>query len=152
MTTQNLTCLSLDNQLAKTGVGERTREGNDLYNEMSEAGVINQKDLKSSKIALVYGQMNEPPGARLRVALSGLAITEYFRDEKKSGRIAFYRQHFQVFTSRCRIRQVVRGHIHCLKGRDRPFLCRRYTLLQRTHLGSERRLISDGACSAAKQR
>src|SRR5262245_9803717 len=63
------------------GVGERTREGNDLYHEMSTAGVINQKDLGSSKIALVYGQMNEPPGARLRVALSGLAITEYFRDE-----------------------------------------------------------------------
>ena len=64
------------------GVGERTREGNDLYHEMSETGVINQKDLSKSKIALVYGQMNEPPGARLRVALSGLSITEYFRDEK----------------------------------------------------------------------
>src|SRR6478735_6023292 len=64
------------------GVGERTREGSDLYREMSQAGVINQKDLGESKIALVYGQMNEPPGARLRVALSGLAITEYFRDEK----------------------------------------------------------------------
>jgi F-type H+/Na+-transporting ATPase subunit beta len=64
------------------GVGERTREGNDLYHEMATAGVINEKDLGSSKIALVYGQMNEPPGARLRVALSGLAITEYFRDEK----------------------------------------------------------------------
>ena len=64
------------------GVGERTREGNDLYHEMSQAGVINQENLGASKIALVYGQMNEPPGARLRVALSGLAITEYFRDEK----------------------------------------------------------------------
>jgi len=64
------------------GVGERTREGNDLYHEMSETGVINQTDLTKSKIALVYGQMNEPPGARLRVALSGLSITEYFRDEK----------------------------------------------------------------------
>src|ERR1700674_1099187 len=53
------------------GVGERTREGNDLYTEMSEAGVINQKDLSKSQVALVYGQMNEPPGARLRVALSG---------------------------------------------------------------------------------
>jgi len=71
------------------GVGERTREGNDLYNEMSEAGVINQTDLKSSKIALVYGQMNEPPGARLRVALSGLAITEYFRDEKNQDVLLF---------------------------------------------------------------
>src|SRR6266446_10024423 len=64
------------------GVGERTREGNDFYNQMSEAGVINTKNLGASKIALVYGQMNEPPGARLRVALAGLAITEYFRDEK----------------------------------------------------------------------
>jgi F-type H+-transporting ATPase subunit beta len=71
------------------GVGERTREGNDLYNEMSEAGVINQKDLGSSKIALVYGQMNEPPGARLRVALAGLAITEYFRDEKNQDVLLF---------------------------------------------------------------
>jgi F-type H+-transporting ATPase subunit beta len=71
------------------GVGERTREGNDLYREMSEAGVINQKDLRESKIALVYGQMNEPPGARLRVALSGLAITEYFRDEKNQDVLLF---------------------------------------------------------------
>jgi F-type H+-transporting ATPase subunit beta len=71
------------------GVGERTREGNDLYREMSEAGVINQKDLNASKIALVYGQMNEPPGARLRVALAGLAITEYFRDEKNQDVLLF---------------------------------------------------------------
>jgi F-type H+-transporting ATPase subunit beta len=71
------------------GVGERTREGNDLYHEMSQAGVINQEDLSASKIALVYGQMNEPPGARLRVALSGLAITEYFRDEMKQDVLLF---------------------------------------------------------------
>ena len=71
------------------GVGERTREGNDLYHEMSEAGVINQKDLSKSKVALVYGQMNEPPGARLRVALSGLAVTEYFRDEKNQDVLLF---------------------------------------------------------------
>src|SRR5687767_14692003 len=71
------------------GVGERTREGNDLYHEMSTAGVINQNDLGASKIALVYGQMNEPPGARLRVALSGLAITEYFRDEKNQDVLLF---------------------------------------------------------------
>ena len=64
------------------GVGERTREGNDLYHEMSESGVINQKDLSQSKVALVYGQMNEPPGARLRVGLTGLSLAEYFRDEK----------------------------------------------------------------------
>jgi len=71
------------------GVGERTREGNDLYHEMTQAGVINEKDLRASKIALVYGQMNEPPGARLRVALSGLAITEYFRDEKHQDVLLF---------------------------------------------------------------
>ncbi|HTA29933.1 MAG TPA: F0F1 ATP synthase subunit beta [Candidatus Cybelea sp.] len=71
------------------GVGERTREGNDLYHEMSEADVIKQKNLGESKIALVYGQMNEPPGARLRVALSGLAITEYFRDEKNQDVLLF---------------------------------------------------------------
>src|SRR6266849_2550856 len=71
------------------GVGERTREGNDLYQEMSEAGVINQKDLGASTIALVYGQMNEPPGARLRVALAGLAMTEYFRDEKNQDVLLF---------------------------------------------------------------
>src|SRR6516162_8909030 len=71
------------------GVGERTREGNDLYKEMSEAGVIKQDNLGASKIALVYGQMNEPPGARLRVALSGLAMTEYFRDEKNQDVLLF---------------------------------------------------------------
>src|ERR1700751_5189789 len=71
------------------GVGERTREGNDLYTEMSEAGVINQKDLSKSKVALVYGQMNEPPGARLRVGLSALAIAEYFRDEKNQDVLLF---------------------------------------------------------------
>src|SRR6201995_2038934 len=71
------------------GVGERTREGNDLYKEMSEAGVIDQKDLSKSKVALVYGQMNEPPGARLRVALSALAMTEYFRDERNQDVLLF---------------------------------------------------------------
>ncbi len=71
------------------GVGERTREGNDLYHEMAQAGVIDEKNLSASKIALVYGQMNEAPGARLRVALSGLAITEYFRDEKKQDVLLF---------------------------------------------------------------
>ena len=71
------------------GVGERTREGNDLYHEMSEAGVINQDDLSKSKVALVYGQMNEPPGARMRVALSALAMAEYFRDEKNQDVLLF---------------------------------------------------------------
>ena len=63
------------------GVGERTREGNDLYHEMIESGVIVPDKLEDSKIALVYGQMNEPPGARMRVALSGLTLAEQFRDE-----------------------------------------------------------------------
>lgn len=62
------------------GVGERTREGNDLYNEMIEAGVIDIENISNSKVALVYGQMNEPPGARARVALTGLTVAEYFRD------------------------------------------------------------------------
>jgi F-type H+-transporting ATPase subunit beta len=63
------------------GVGERTREGNDFYHEMIEAGVVNKDDLGKSKVAMVYGQMNEPPGNRLRVALTGLTIAENFRDE-----------------------------------------------------------------------
>lgn len=62
------------------GVGERTREGNDLYHEMLDSGVINKDELEKSKVALVYGQMNEPPGARARVGLTGLAMAEYFRD------------------------------------------------------------------------
>ncbi len=71
------------------GVGERTREGNDLYHEMSESKVINQDNLSESKVALVYGQMNEPPGARLRVALSALSMAEYFRDEKNQDVLLF---------------------------------------------------------------
>ena len=71
------------------GVGERTREGNDLYAEMSESGVIVQDDLEKSKVALVYGQMNEPPGARLRVALTALSMAEYFRDEKNQDVLLF---------------------------------------------------------------
>ena len=82
--------LELINNIAKqhaglsvfAGVGERTREGNDFYHEMMEAGVIDSKDLSKSKVAMVYGQMNEPPGNRLRVALTGLTMAEYFRDEK----------------------------------------------------------------------
>ena len=81
--------LELINNIAKAhsglsvfaGVGERTREGNDFYHEMSDAKVIVQDNLPESKVAMVYGQMNEPPGNRLRVALSGLTMAEYFRDE-----------------------------------------------------------------------
>jgi F-type H+/Na+-transporting ATPase subunit beta len=65
------------------GVGERTREGNDLYEEMKESGVINENNLSESKVALVYGQMNEPPGARMRVGLTALTMAEYFRDVNK---------------------------------------------------------------------
>jgi F-type H+-transporting ATPase subunit beta len=71
------------------GVGERTREGNDLYNEMMESGVINKDNLNESKIALVYGQMNEPPGARMRVGLSALTMAEYFRDVNKQDVLLF---------------------------------------------------------------
>ncbi|MEM6501625.1 MAG: F0F1 ATP synthase subunit beta [Cyanobacteria bacterium P01_C01_bin.89] len=71
------------------GVGERTREGNDLYNEMIESNVINADNLNESKIALVYGQMNEPPGARMRVGLSALTMAEYFRDVNKQDVLLF---------------------------------------------------------------
>src|ERR1700729_2619035 len=64
------------------GVGERTREGNDLWHEMQESGVIDPKDYTKSKVALIYGQMTGPPGARLRVGLTGLTVAEYFRDEE----------------------------------------------------------------------
>jgi F-type H+-transporting ATPase subunit beta len=71
------------------GVGERTREGTDLWNEFEESGVINAKDREKSKAALVYGQMTEPPGARLRVALTALTIAEYFRDEQGGDTLLF---------------------------------------------------------------
>jgi F-type H+/Na+-transporting ATPase subunit beta len=71
------------------GVGERTREGNDLYEEMKESGVINQKNFSESKVALVYGQMNEPPGARMRVGLTALTMAEYFRDVNKQDVLLF---------------------------------------------------------------
>ena len=71
------------------GVGERTREGNDLYMEMKESGVINETNLLESKVALVYGQMNEPPGARMRVGLTALTMAEYFRDINKQDVLLF---------------------------------------------------------------
>ena len=71
------------------GVGERTREGNDLYMEMKESGVISETKLTDSKVALVYGQMNEPPGARMRVGLSALTMAEYFRDVNKQDVLLF---------------------------------------------------------------
>jgi F-type H+-transporting ATPase subunit beta len=71
------------------GVGERTREGNDLYEEMKESGVINSSNFTESKVALVYGQMNEPPGARMRVGLTALTMAEYFRDVNKQDVLLF---------------------------------------------------------------
>jgi F-type H+/Na+-transporting ATPase subunit beta len=71
------------------GVGERTREGNDLWLEMQESGVVNIKEPEKSKAALIYGQMTEPPGARLRVALTALTVAEYFRDEEGSDTLLF---------------------------------------------------------------
>jgi F-type H+-transporting ATPase subunit beta len=86
---KTVTIMELINNVAKAhggfsvfaGVGERTREGNDLWLEMREGNVINDEDITKSKVALVYGQMTEPPGARLRVALSGLTVAEFFRDQ-----------------------------------------------------------------------
>ena len=86
---KTVTLLELINNIATAhsglsvfaGVGERTREGNDFYHEMQEAGVVNVENFTESKVAMVYGQMNEPPGNRLRVALTGLTMAEYFRDE-----------------------------------------------------------------------
>lgn len=89
--------MELINNIAKThggysvfcGVGERSREGNDLYHEMSDAGVIDQENIENSKVALCYGQMNEPPGARMRVGLAGLSMAEYFRDEQSQDVLLF---------------------------------------------------------------
>lgn len=96
--------LELINNIAKqhaglsvfAGVGERTREGNDFYHEMSEAGVINLENMAESKVAMVFGQMNEPPGNRLRVALSGLTMAEHFRDEGRD--ILFFVDNIYRFT------------------------------------------------------
>ena len=89
--------MELINNIAKThggfsvfcGVGERSREGNDLYHEMCDAGVIDVENIENSKVALCYGQMNEPPGARMRVGLSGLSMAEYFRDEQNQDVLLF---------------------------------------------------------------
>ncbi len=103
--------LELINNIAKqysglsvfAGVGERTREGNDFYHEMIESGVIDPVNLENSKVAMVYGQMNEPPGNRLRVALSGLTMAEYFRDEvqedgKKGRDVLFFVDNIYRYT------------------------------------------------------
>ncbi|MFK8039837.1 MAG: F0F1 ATP synthase subunit beta [Rickettsiaceae bacterium] len=81
-----------------TGVGERTREGNDLYHEMISSGVINGEDLSKSKVSLIYGQMNEPPGARARVAFTGLTVAEHFRDMKGGQDVLFFIDNIFRFT------------------------------------------------------
>src|SRR3954464_3907478 len=105
--------LELINNIAKqysglsvfAGVGERTREGNDFYHEMIESGVIDKDHLENSKVAMVYGQMNEPPGNRLRVALTGLTMAEFFRDEKQAngrGRdVLFFVDNIYRYTLAC---------------------------------------------------
>jgi F-type H+-transporting ATPase subunit beta len=101
---KTVTMLELINNIATkhsglsvfAGVGERTREGNDFYHEMSDAGVIVQEDLGKSKVAMVFGQMNEPPGNRLRVALTGLTMAEAFRDEGRD--ILFFVDNIYRFT------------------------------------------------------
>lgn len=80
------------------GVGERTREGNDLYREMIDSGIINQENAEKSRVALVYGQMNEPPGARLRVGLTGLTIAEAFRDLGEGQDVLFFVDNIFRFT------------------------------------------------------
>lgn len=97
------------------GVGERTREGNDLYHEMIESGVISLKD-KTSKVALVYGQMNEPPGARARVALTGLTVAEYFRDQEGQDVLLFIDNIF-------RYKQLKNSRINCLKMMNIYYTC-----------------------------
>lgn len=99
------------------GVGERTREGNDLYNEMIESGVIklNEKDTMGSKCALVYGQMNEPPGARARVGLTGLTVAEYFRDVEGQDVLLFVDNIFR-FTQACSEVSALLGRIPSAVG------------------------------------
>jgi ATP synthase F1 beta subunit len=97
------------------GVGERTREGSELYMEMIQSGVIKLKEKGGSKAALVYGQMNEPPGARARVALTGLTMAEYFRDEKKQDVLLFIDNIFR-FTQACSEVSALLGRIPSAVG------------------------------------
>lgn len=97
------------------GVGERTREGNDLYHEMIQGGVIKKNKAPGSKAALVYGQMNEPPGARARVALTGLTVAEYFRDEEGQDVLLFIDNIFR-FTQACSEVSALLGRIPSAVG------------------------------------
>merc|ERR1711957_306449 len=97
------------------GVGERTREGNDLYHEMMASGVIKENKAPGSKAALVYGQMNEPPGARARVGLTGLTVAEYFRDEENQDVLLFVDNIFR-FTQACSEVSALLGRIPSAVG------------------------------------
>src|SRR5882757_5755448 len=97
------------------GVGERTREGNDLWVDMQESGVIDPKDYTKSKVALIYGQMTEPPGARLRVGLTGLTVAEYFRDEEGQDVLLFIDNIFR-FTQACSEVSALLGRIPSAVG------------------------------------
>ena len=92
------------------GVGERTREGNDLWLEMQESGVVNIKEPSKSKAALIYGQMTEPPGARLRVALTALTVAEYFRDEEGSETLLFIDNIFRFTQAGSEVSDAVGPH------------------------------------------
>ena len=96
------------------GVGERTREGNDLYHEMIESGVI-KINTPGSRCALIYGQMNEPPGARARVGLTGLTVAEYFRDEEGKDVLLFIDNIFR-FTQACSEVSALLGRIPSAVG------------------------------------
>lgn len=96
------------------GVGERTREGNDLYHEMMHVGII-QTDGPDSRCALIYGQMNEPPGARARVGLTGLTVAEYFRDEEGKDVLLFIDNIFR-FTQACSEVSALLGRIPSAVG------------------------------------
>ena len=107
------------------GVGERTREGNDLYNEMVESKVINPENLSESKVALVYGQMNEPPGARMRVGLSALTMAEYFRDVSKQDVLLFIDNIFRFVQAGSEVSALL-GRMPSAVGYQ-PTLCLLYT-------------------------
>ena len=94
------------------GVGERTREGNDLYEEFKESGVINYEDLSKSKVALCYGQMNEPPGARMRVGLSALTMAEHFRDVNKQDVLLFVDNIFRFVQAGSEVSALLLSLIH----------------------------------------
>ncbi|XP_035843446.1 ATP synthase subunit beta, chloroplastic-like [Helianthus annuus] len=98
------------------GVGERSREGNDLYMEMKESGVINEQNIAESKVALVYGQMNEPPGARMRVGLTALTMAEYFRDVNEQEVLLFVDNIFRFVQAGSEVSALLGRMLNCNVG------------------------------------